>query len=301
MAFNWSTFKTRAVSALLFVVLMLSGLLWNQWSFLILFSIVHFGCWWEYQKLIRSIDHDYTQINPFHKYGMMVAGFGGMLFFTNDWFLTETISLHSIGASLFLVGILIVPVSEMLVAGQHHLKNMGYSFLGLLYISLSWALLLHIRSGALWMPNHGADSFSNLSASLATISGYVLPLIIIGSIWINDTMAYLTGSLIGKTPLSVVSPKKTWEGTMGGIVLSVLTMLALGYAFSSSEIWLWGTIAGIAAVTGTVGDLLESKLKRMAGVKDSGQILPGHGGFLDRFDSLLLAVPFVWVFLKLME
>jgi phosphatidate cytidylyltransferase len=126
--------------------------------------------------------------------------------------------------------------------------------------------------------------------------------------WINDTMAYLVGSFIGRTPFSKISPKKTWEGTLGGIFL---TVLLLGWTASSlfdqlmpaglsqpvSSIH-WYILALLAAIAGTAGDLLESKFKRMAGIKDSGSILPGHGGYLDRFDSLLLATPIVWIYLR---
>jgi phosphatidate cytidylyltransferase len=130
-----------------------------------------------------------------------------------------------------------------------------------------------------------------------------LPIIIIASIWINDTMAYIVGSFIGRTPLSKISPKKTWEGTVGGIILCItvigaLTPLVLYREFLLMHSIAFGIIAGISAVVGTFGDLLESKLKRSAGVKDSGHIMPGHGGFLDRFDSLLLAAPFVWLYIQ---
>ena len=109
-------------------------------------------------------------------------------------------------------------------------------------------------------------------------------------------MAYITGSFIGRTPLSPISPKKTVEGTLGGIILSVAIITIVG-AFSGYYSWIhWLMISLISSTTGTLGDLLESKLKRMAGVKDSGSILPGHGGFLDRFDSLLVAIPFVFVY-----
>jgi phosphatidate cytidylyltransferase len=303
MAWNWKTFNTRAMSALLFAFVMLTGLLLNKWSFFILFSIIHFGCWIEYQKLVGMIDVNYKGINPFHRYGVMLAGFSLMLFLTHDWFVWGDVSLYSIGWMVGISCLFVLPISEILFTRQLNLKLIMHSIFGLLYISLSWALLLNIRSGALWMPTgeDGGNGFAHLSTLLAQISGYVVPLILIGSIWINDTMAYIVGSLIGRTPLSAVSPKKTWEGTIGGILLSVIVMWALGYMSQPSSAWIWAVIALIASITGTLGDLLESKLKRMAGVKDSGAILPGHGGFLDRFDSLLIATPFVWLFLKLME
>jgi phosphatidate cytidylyltransferase len=102
--------------------------------------------------------------------------------------------------------------------------------------------------------------------------------------------------------LSKISPKKTWEGTIGGAVLCIVVIGLLGYfTWPANQYFVvhWIVIATIAAVMGTVGDLLESKLKRMANVKDSGHIMPGHGGFLDRFDSLLLATPFVWIYIQL--
>ena len=147
------------------------------------------------------------------------------------------------------------------------------------------------------------DFTIRVSSTIVFITGYFLPLIIIASIWINDTMAYMVGSLIGKTPLSKISPKKTWEGTIGGVILCVVVMAFLypqvHYSMNSTALaFLFGSIALIAAITGTIGDLLESKLKRSAGVKDSGSLMPGHGGFLDRFDSLLLATPFVWLYVQ---
>lgn len=123
----------------------------------------------------------------------------------------------------------------------------------------------------------------------------IIPCAIIFSIWINDTMAYIAGSMIGKTPLSKISPKKTVEGTSGGIILAVAVAALIAW-LSHFDVKIFMIIAAIASVAGTLGDLLESKLKRMAGVKDSGHIMPGHGGFLDRFDSLLLAVPAVWLY-----
>jgi len=127
----------------------------------------------------------------------------------------------------------------------------------------------------------------------------VIPLVLIASIWINDTMAYIVGSLIGKTPLSKVSPKKTWEGTTGGVILTVVAISLLAYFTKRLPVVDAAIMAALAAVTGTIGDLFESKLKRMAGVKDSGAIMPGHGGFLDRFDSILFAAVAVWFYADL--
>ena len=129
----------------------------------------------------------------------------------------------------------------------------------------------------------------------------ILPIFIILSIWINDTMAYLVGSFIGKTPFSKISPKKTWEGTCGGAILCIVVMALIAHfvnAFHYLPLKHWLAIAAICAVFGTLGDLLESKIKRMANIKDSGSFMPGHGGFLDRFDSLLIATPFVWLYLQ---
>jgi phosphatidate cytidylyltransferase len=290
MALNIATFKTRALTAVIFVVVMLAGLLWSQWSFFILFTIIHFGCWLEYQQLVSLIDPNYKQVTPFHKYGVILAGWCLMLYFTSDSLLFFGIRLPALGWWMGIIFIFLLPINELLFARQLDLKNIGYSVLGLVYISLSWGLMMHLRSiKQVWITN------TNHSYNM----GFVIPLAVIISIWINDTMAYIVGSLIGKTPFSKISPKKTWEGTVGGAMLCIIVVALTAYWMGLS--WVDGAvIAAIAAITGTAGDLLESKLKRMAGVKDSGSIMPGHGGFLDRFDSLLIATPFVWLYVNLL-
>jgi phosphatidate cytidylyltransferase len=295
MALNVKTFKTRSLTAVIFVVVMLTGLLWNHWSFFILFSIVHFGCWTEYQKLVGLIDPDYTTITPFHKHGVKLAGWCMMLYFTSDHISLFGLPMHEIGWFLGLLFIFILPIVELLFAKEIKPKNIGYSALGLLYISLSWGLMMDLRSSFI-PPDKEAFSFS------LDNWGKLIPCGLIFSIWINDTMAYIVGSLIGKTPFSKISPKKTWEGTVGGAILCIAVIALLGYYTAPANgyhVIHWIAIAAIAAVVGTAGDLLESKLKRLADVKDSGHIMPGHGGFLDRFDSLLLAIPFVWLYIQL--
>ena len=292
MALQIATFKTRTISAAIFVVVMLTGLLWNQWSFLVLFSIIHFGCWFEYQKLVALIDPGYKEITAFHKNGVVIAGWCLMLYLSgnakqNDYQVGQ-LSLHAVGWWMGLIFLFVLPIVEILFARQLNLKNISHSLFGLIYISLSLSLLVYIR-----------NSFD--SAIFRDYIGKLVVMMIIASIWINDTMAYIVGSLIGKTPFSKISPKKTWEGTAGGVILAIIVMACIGYWGFQVHDWEnllnWMIVAAIAGVAGTAGDLLESKLKRMAGVKDSGMLMPGHGGFLDRFDSLLVAIPFEWLFI----
>jgi phosphatidate cytidylyltransferase len=282
MAFNFQTFKTRALTAILFVVIMAIGLLWSRWSFFILFSVIHFGCWIEYQKLVTLFNKDYSKINFFHRYGVMIAGFALLMFFSNGELSVGNIFLNEAGFWLGLALIILFPLVQLIAARNFFLKNIGYSFLGLLYISLSLALLINMR-------NRWVEEDYQLSLTV--------PLLVIITLWINDTMAYIVGSFIGKHPLSSISPKKTWEGTIGGIILSMAVISLLAYATGRISITHAAVIAALASMAGTYGDLFESKLKRMAGVKDSGTIMPGHGGFLDRFDSLLFASTVVWFYI----
>jgi phosphatidate cytidylyltransferase len=222
----------------------------------------------------------------------MLAGWCIMLYFTNDLYYLGGISLRDIGYWGGLILLFVLPTLEILFLQKLRLKNIAHSTFGLLYISLSLGLLVNL--GSIKGPFYkGPLNFIDR-----------LPvLLIIGSLWINDTMAYIMGSLIGRTSLSPISPKKTWEGTIAGIILSVIVMGLIGYfvitEFDWDTIVQWMIIAAIASIAGTIGDLLQSKLKRLANVKDSGHIMPGHGGFLDRFDSLLFATPFVWLYVQL--
>ena len=289
MAFNRQTFRTRTLTAAVFVLVMLTGLLWNQWSFLVLFSIIHFGCWWEYLRLMEKIHT--TSLHVYTKLGFMLLGYGLMLWFCGPGYriagygIKENFSMPVSAAGLILL------ITGLFQKMRVDLKSIGGTALGLLYISLSWGLMMDLRSmNSGWLDKD--QGYLDM--------GWILPCAIIGAIWINDTMAYIVGSLIGKTPLSKISPKKTWEGTAGGVFLAVVIFLILGKVLIKANEIDVIFIAAIASIIGTIGDLLESKLKRMADVKDSGHIMPGHGGFLDRFDSLLFATPFVWLYVTLL-
>jgi len=239
------------------------------------------------------IDPDYKSISAFHKYAVMLLGWMFLFWMTNHAYKIGSVELQGIGWLLMLIISILLLGKEVVFKKQLNPRLIAHSLFGLIYISLSWGLMMQIRtdSGFVLGAAYGSGDF-----------GAVIPCTLVFSIWINDTMAYLVGSFIGKHPLSKISPKKTWEGTIGGAVLCILiiTLTAKNIELGNKyPLYVWINIASIAAVFGTLGDLLESKLKRMAEVKDSGQIMPGHGGFLDRFDSLLIATPIVWLFLKL--
>ncbi|HEV3412013.1 MAG TPA: phosphatidate cytidylyltransferase [Puia sp.] len=288
MALNLSVFRTRSLTAAVFVVVMLTGLLWNPWSFFLLFTVIHFGCWIEYRKLIVSIDKEYATISPLHRYSVPIAGWCLMLYCIRQDFSIGGVPLYLVGKWGCLAFLCLLVIGETIQFRTLSVRNILHSAFGLVYISMPLAMLVWLRAIL-----YGSQPFADR----------ILPLMIIGSIWINDTMAYIVGSLIGKTPLSRISPKKTWEGTIGGVVLAIGVMGLLAWCLRDEPAVAlfpaidWMIVAAIASIAGTFGDLLESKLKRMAGVKDSGHIMPGHGGFLDRFDSLLIATPFAWAYL----
>jgi phosphatidate cytidylyltransferase len=280
------TFITRTITALFFVAVMLFGILYNDLSFTILCVLINVFALQEYFKMLQNIDPDYTKMGTLHFRGVTITSVGFLLGLTGTYYSTDFyLGIGEIGWIISFMGLMILPLLDFVLRQEVHIKNYTYSILGLLYITLPLAMLNDLRLFGNWLSE----------------VDYLIPLLLIVCIWINDTMAYIVGSLIGKTPFfPSISPKKTIEGTVGGMILAMVTAAVFGYYFGSS--WLawyhWIVIAGIAAVFGTWGDLIESRLKRLAGVKDSGSIMPGHGGFLDRFDSLLIATPFLWVYIN---
>ena len=285
MALNLSVFKTRTISAIVFALIMIAGLVINQWSFFILFTVIQLGCLNEYIQLMGKIYPEYAGLAPTHRWGLLVVGTVMMMVLAPNVLGINGISIKYIGSKILPV-LLVIMVAGELYFKKSNLQNVAISFFGLIYIPMCLSLMFQLRN---FMVN---TFFINWAFSI--------PLLLIATIWINDTMAYIVGSFIGKTPLSPVSPNKTWEGTIAGIVISVLFVSkVLGIWIPIQEKYIF-LISAVAAIAGTFGDLFESKLKRLAGVKDSGTMMPGHGGFLDRFDSILFAVPFVWLVLQML-
>ncbi|ADQ18893.1 phosphatidate cytidylyltransferase [Leadbetterella byssophila] len=166
---------------------------------------------------------------------------------------------------------------------KHPFANLGYTYLGIIYVALPFALLVEMT---FWRGNF-------------------LPLLPLGTLlilWSFDVAAYFSGKYFGKRKLfERISPKKTWEGFFGGAIFALITSFFYWKFTESLPLWQWMSIAGIIVVAGTLGDLVESLFKRSIEIKDSGSIIPGHGGFLDRFDGLLLSMPFIVTFIKIFE
>ena len=269
MALNLPVFYKRTASAIVFATIMLTGLLWNDWAFLVLISLIEILCLRDFLRLLQKIDKE----TYWPKWVPVATQLTGLLFiaiFSLSY--TPAASVTHLLLSIFPA----IGASFLLVSGlskKTSFVSLLQSVGGLLYITLP-AILLYLMHA----------------------NNFILPIALILMIWTNDTMAYLVGSFIGKNQFSPISPNKTWEGVIGGAILTIIGAGIYGYFSHSYRLTDWMAFALCATVAGTLGDLLESKLKRMADVKDSGTLMPGHGGALDRFDSLLLAVPFAFVY-----
>ncbi len=251
---------------------LLSGLLWTEWAFIGLFCIISCLCMNEYFRLMAKIDS---------------------AAFWPNW-LKNSMSLISI----LLIGLFSLKPNQ---ATDDLIWNIGRLLPGVPAIILLVSALSKKSSFTAWLQSLGGLLYITIPVILLIqmrMQGIVLPLAMIIMIWSNDTMAYLMGSFFGKHTLSPISPKKTWEGTIGGALITIVAATVFGYFSHLFRLSDWIIIALITTVAGTFGDLLESKLKRMAEVKDSGNIMPGHGGALDRFDSLLIATPFVFLYVN---
>lgn len=187
-----------------------------------------------------------------------------------------------VGIGILLV--LIVPISLLFDKEKQLLESLFSTFFGLIYVALPLSLLVLLSKST--------DGFPELEYNRFFVLGIFLV------IWSNDTGAYFSGKLFGKTKLFPrVSPNKTIEGSVGGLLLAFVIITIYTKVFVTAEysyVW-WLVFTFIISVAGILGDLVESQIKRNLGVKDSGSILPGHGGFLDRFDAFIFAVPFAYV------
>lgn len=277
-----SNFITRAIFGILFVVVMVGS--FTRPDFMVgLFAIIMGLTIWEYTGLVNSIKG--VSVNR------LISTIAGIYFFLT----VAGIELGMVrGFVIFVPYILCVVyllVAELYLKNENPIHSWAYTMLGQMYITLPLSLINILAFGS-------GDSEAMAEPNM------LLPLSIFILLWTNDTGAYCTGSLFGKHKLFPrISPGKSWEGSIGGGVLSLIVAGLIGYwANSNGEVQslnipVWIGLGLVVVVFGTWGDLVESLFKRTIGVKDSGKILPGHGGMLDRFDSSLLAIPAAVVYI----
>lgn len=269
----------RTITGVLFVAILVGGILFSPLTFGLLFMLITALSVWEFARLVNQRAD--VAVNPF------ITTLGGVyLFLAIYCYCTEATD-----ARIFIPYLLILIyllVSELYLKQPSPMNNWAYSLMSQLYVALPFALLC-----VLAFQRNAVESDSSPISFNA-----ILPLSVFIFNWSNDTGAYCTGMLFGRHRLfERISPKKSWEGSVGGGIISVIVSLVIAHFFPFLSTLQWVGFALVVVVFGTWGDLVESLLKRQLGTKDSGNILPGHGGMLDRFDSTLLAVPAVVLYL----
>lgn len=281
-----NTLQQRVITGTIFGAVMLGGVFGGAYTFIVLFCFILVASLIEFFSLV-------FQDQPFKMFRVITGTVGGTLLYLYlaSLIISTKLSLAWYSYSFFdnnlffyiLIGYLFLFfLAELFLGLEKPFSNIGLYLTGVLYIGVPYYFLLDI----------GIDETSIYEPY--RIFGLLL------LTWANDSWAYLIGSKFGKTPLfKRISPKKTWEGTLGGIALTIFTGYLLSLFFQEWRVIDWIIIALIVGIFGTLGDLVESMLKRSLGIKDSGSILPGHGGLLDRFDGFMFMIPFVYIFLKL--
>lgn len=262
----------RFLSAVVGVFIIISGIVWSEWGFFAIFLSISCLTMWEFYRLMKL--QSYLPIR------MLGVSIGALLFII--MFLIEDGVLPSeYYVMMFPLASFVFLIKLYKKSDIHPFINIALFYLGILYVAVPFAL-------------------TNILVFYSGEYSYEIILGLLFITWANDVGAYFSGIMFGKTKLfERISPKKSWEGSVGGAIFAVITSAVISQYFFGLQQWEWIVISFIVVIAGTYGDLVESHFKRSMHIKDSGTIIPGHGGFLDRFDSLLLAVPFVVVFLKL--
>ena len=279
------SFLLRTATAVVLVAVMLGAILWGPYSFLAFFLLLVVGILREFYSLINASAevHIYRPLHCFGGALVFVCAFCVASHLTSNWVFL-----------LYALYLMAMFISRLYTKEKNPLRELAYIIMGQLYIAYPMALLSSL-------------AFHTLAFPLGEVLKDYSPIFVLSLfffIWINDTGAYLTGCTFGKHRLFPrVSPKKSWEGFWGGLVFAML----LGWGLSYETVWdflgidlheglrltslEWIGMGLIVSIASTYGDLIESFVKRAVGVKDSGNILPGHGGLWDRFDSLIMAAP----------
>lgn len=271
-----NNFIQRTITGAIFVILIIGSVILHHWVFAGLFFIVSLMGYIEFTKIARAINYYPSRI-----YGTILAAFTYLVIVAYNFTLLPLEGL----LLLMLVPILLLCI-ELARKTTTSLANIATALFGIVWIVVPLSLL---------------SGFFNLTEEHKwRQTGLLLGFFLI--LWIYDSGAYIFGSLFGKHRiLERISPKKSWEGLAGGVLVGMLVAYMISASFTVFNLIEWIGIAVAIVVAGTIGDLAESMLKRNAGVKDSGTLLPGHGGVLDRFDAVFLAAPVVYMMIKLLR
>ena len=266
----------RTITGILFVTVLVGAILWSPISFGTLFAVIA-------ALSVREFGHLMNQSGQVEINRNVASLSGAYLFLALMAFCTQVTDARVFLPYLLLL--LYLMITELYLKKKNPLGNWAFTMLSQLYVALPFALL-------------NVLAFHNDPTASSVSYNPMLPLSVFIFIWLSDTGAYCVGSLIGKHRLfERISPKKSWEGSVGGGVFAMAASLVFAHYFPFLNEWEWIGLALTVVVFGTWGDLTESLMKRLLGIKDSGNILPGHGGMLDRFDSALMAIPAAVVYL----
>lgn len=275
-----SNLLQRSITGVIFVAVLVGCILGGPISFTILFALISALTINEFGNIVGR--NGEIQIN---KPICILAGVFLFLGFGYNGVVPGSVEIFI--PYLFLIMYLLI--SELYKKKKNPVSNWAYAMMSQMYIALSFAML-----NVLAYHTDGTASVSQYNP--------ILPLSIFIFNWVNDTGAYCTGMLFGKHRLfERISPKKSWEGSIGGAAFSTVAALIMAHFFPFMGTGTWIGLGLVTVIFGTWGDLTESLLKRTLGIKDSGNILPGHGGMLDRFDSTLMAVPAAVVYLYILS
>ena len=265
----------RALSGIVFVSVLIFSILYSKISFISLFFLLMLVCIFEFKRMIKL-----KSIFPY-LIGILAFVFGNIL---NVEDVPSKLIFQYAGVVLFLV-IFITFASILFAKKEEVISHLGKIFLTVVYIVVPFTLIVQIPF---------------LNSTFNYVNSTILGVFIL--IWTSDSFAFIIGKNFGKHKLlERISPNKTIEGFFGGLIFTFLVSFILANQFTTLSLVQWLVIAGIVSIFGVLGDLIESMFKRQAGVKDSSNFIPGHGGFLDRFDSVIFAAPFIFIYLQLVQ